>query len=91
MKHALLMTLLVATPVAAEECKPEVVYIDTNRAVRILEAMGFDDIQVTAEQWQSLCPDGGAPVRFHADGTNGERVHGTVCLTAMDGTVRFDP
>lgn len=91
MKHALLMAMLVTTPVAAEECKPDVVYIDTNRAVRILKAMGFDIRWVRVPQSQSWCPSGGAPVRFSATGQDGAGVDGTVCLTADDGIVRFDP
>lgn len=91
LKRLALCSLLVATPVAADECKPEIVYIDTNRAVRILEAMGLTEVRAEVTQAAWRCPDGGAPVLFFADGVDGKRVGGVVCLTAESGVVRFGP
>ncbi|QPI13834.1 hypothetical protein MYO4S_00078 [Serratia phage 4S] len=64
---------------------------DADNATRLLEANGFDNIEITGYDWFGCSEDDFQHTGFKAQGPTGKEVKGTVCsgIWFKNSTIRF--
>ncbi len=65
---------------------------DADNAVRVLDANGYEQIQITGYNWFGCSKDDFQHTGFTAVGSTGKKVEGTVCsgLLFKNSTIRFE-
>ena len=65
---------------------------DADNAVRVLDANGYEQIQITGYNWFGCSKDDFQHTGFTAVGPTGKKVEGTVCsgLLFKNSTIRFE-
>lgn len=65
---------------------------DADNATRILEANGFEQIEITGYSWFSCSEKDGQSTGFKAVGPTGKKVEGAVCsgFFFKNSTIRFE-
>lgn len=65
---------------------------DADNAIRVLDANGYEQIQITGYNWFSCGKDDFQHTGFTVVGPTGKKVEGTVCsgLLFKNSTIRFE-